>query len=154
VATAHVLTRPGRYLTFLLSRRYFAIRSDSVRHIVPASDIRVITGGPAYLCGSVGANGRLVAVLDLREQLGLGPRPLRSTACVVVVGLSAACPVSAVGIVADKLSEVVEFRPGEIRGSKAQQRIQGRPYGRPKTLLDPEELLSASQWSELRSRIL
>jgi purine-binding chemotaxis protein CheW len=154
VATAHVITRAGKYLTFQLSRQYFAIRSDCVRHIVPASDMQVISGGPPYLYGSVGANGRLIPVLDPRERLGLSARPLRANACVVVVGLSPSCALSVVGIVADKLSEVVEFRPAEIRGSTAQQRIQGRPYGRPKTLLEPEDLLSAEEWAEVRSRAL
>ena len=154
MATAHVITRAGKYLTFQLSRQYFAIRSDCVRHIVPASDIRVIRGDPSYLYGSIGANGRLVPVLDIRERLNLGTRPLRATACVIIAGLSPSCPISAVGVIADKLSEVVEFRPTEIRGSTAQQRIQGRPYGRPKTLLELDELLSTIEWAEVRSKML
>lgn len=154
MATAHVVGRAGKYLTFQLSRQYFAIRSDCVRHMVPASDTRVVQGGPSHLYGSIGANGRLIPVIDLRERLGLRSRPLPDTACVVMIELSGSCPVSVVGIVADKLSEIIEFRPGEIRGSTAQQRIQGRPYGRPKTLLEPEELLSPMEWSQIRTRML
>jgi chemotaxis signal transduction protein len=154
VATAQVITRAGKYLTFQLSRQYFAIRSDSVRHILPISDVRVIPDRLPYLYGSVAANGRLIPVLDIREQLQLNTRPLRPTACVVVVALGCNCPVSLAGIVSDKLSEVVDLRVVEIRGSVAQQRIQGRPYGRPKTLLEPEDLLTADQWVEVRSMML
>jgi purine-binding chemotaxis protein CheW len=154
VATAHLITRAGKYLTFQLSRQYFAIRSDTVRHIVPASDVHVIPDRLPFFYGTAATNGRLIPVLDLRERLGLHTRPLRATACVVIIALGPACPVTLAGIIADKLSEVVDFRMVEIRGSIAQQRIQGRPYGRPKTLLEPEELLTQEEWAQLRSTML
>lgn len=154
MATAEVLTRAGKYLTFQLSRQYFAIRSDRVRHIVPATDVSVTPGRLPFVYGSVAANGRLIPVLDVREQLGLNVRPLRSNACVLIVALDGVGPVTLVGLIADKLSEIVDFRMTEIRGTVAQQRIQGRPYGRPKTVLEPNEVLTQSQWAELRSVIL
>jgi chemotaxis signal transduction protein len=151
VATAELLPRAGKYLTFQLSRQYFAIRSDCVRHILPATSIRLMPDRLPFLYGSVMANGRAVPVIDIRERLHLASRSLRPTACVVTVALSPSCPISVVGVVADKLSEVVDFRMTEIRGCIAQQRIQGRPYGRPKTMLEPEDLLTREQWEQLRA---
>ncbi len=154
MATAHLITRAGKYLTFQLARQYFAIRSDIVRHIVPASDVRVTPDRMPYFYGTAATNGRLIPVLDFRERLSLPTRPLRATACVVILALGPGCPVSLAGILADKLSEVIDFRMVEIRGSIAQQRIQGRPYGRPKTLLEPEEILSTEEWAQVRSMML
>ena len=154
MATAQVGARAGKYLTFQLSRQYFAIRSSCVRHILPVTDVRVIPDRLPFFYGSVAANGRLIPVLDIREQLQLNTRPLRPTACVVVVALGGNCPVSLAGILADKISELIDFRVIEIRGSIAQQRIQGRPYGRPKTVLDPEDVLTYEQWIEVRSMMM
>ena len=71
LASSPVVLQAGKYLTFQLSRQYFETRSDCVLHIVPASHIRVISGGPPHLCGSVDANARLIAVVHVREHLGL-----------------------------------------------------------------------------------
>ena len=151
---AEVAPKAGRYITFQLSRQYFAIASDRVRQILPATDVRNADDRVPYLYGAIPANGRLIPVLDVREKLGLGSRPARPTACVLVIGLNGNCPVKLVGMMADKLSEVVEFRASEIRGATAQQRIEGRPYGRPKIVLDPEHLLKPGEWSKLHSIVL
>lgn len=154
MAEAEVTTRAGRYITFQLSRQYFAIPSDRVRQILPASDVRTTDDRVPYLYGAIPANGRMIPVLDIRQKLGLGARPTRPSACVLVVNLHGNCPVKVVGMVADKLSEVVEYRASEIRGSTAQQRVEGRPYGRPKTLLDPEQLLKPLEWTKIHSVVL
>lgn len=151
---AEVTTRAGRYVTFQLSRQYFAIPSDRVRQILPASDVRTTDDGVPYLYGAIPAYGRLIPVLDVRQRFGLSSRPVRNSACVLVIGLEGNCPVKLVGMMADKLSEVVEFRASEIRGTTAQQRIEGRPYGRPKTVLEPEQLLKPPEWTKLHSIVL
>ncbi len=152
--TGEVSARAGKYVTFQLSRQYFAIRSECVRHILPAIDIRVLPGRLPSLYGCVASSGRMIPVLDIREQLGLHVRPLRPGASILVISLDRSCPVGLAGLLADKLSEIVEFRAGEIRGSTAQLRIEGRPYGRPKTLLELEELVSLDHWAKLRSMAL
>lgn len=153
--TAQVTARAGKYVTFQLSRQYFAIRSDKVRQILPASDVRKSAQLSApFLFGSVAANGRLIPVIDIRDRLGLPARAARSSTCVIIVTPDGPASVPAVGIIADKLSEVVDFRSTEIRGSTGQLRIQGRPYGRPKTLLEPDELLERDEWVQLRSVLL
>jgi chemotaxis signal transduction protein len=151
VPTAEVSARAGKYLTFQLSRQYFAIRSECVRLILPAMDVRPLPGRLPSLYGCVASSGRMIPVLDIRAQLGLDTRAVRAGASVLVISLDVSCPVALAGLVADKLSEVVDFRSFEIRGSTAQLRLEGRPYGRPKTLLQPEELLSSDAWEELRS---
>jgi chemotaxis signal transduction protein len=106
------------------------------------------------LAGAIGTNGRTIPVLDFRHRLGLNAKTIPTSACVLVIEMASECPMKRVGILADKLSEVVEFRASEIRGSTAQQRIEGRPYGRPKTLLEPEQLLRPGEWTKLRSAVL
>ena len=93
--TAPVTARAGKYVTFQLSRQYFAIRSDRVRQILPISDVRKTAQlSVPFLYGSVGANGRLIPVIDIRDRLGL-PVVRQSSTCVIVVTPEA--PSSAAG---------------------------------------------------------
>ena len=151
---ADVTTRAGKYITFQLSRQYFAIASDRVRQILPANDIQPANAAVSCLCGAIAANGRLIPVLDVRRKLGLSARPAPKTACVLVLEIDRGGPVKTVGVIADKLSEVVDYRTSEIHGTTVQQRVEGRPYGRPKTLLAPEHLLDPDEWLALKSVVL
>ncbi len=149
MALAEVQSRAGKYVTFQLSRQYFAIRSDRVRQILPVADVRPAQQSVPFLQGSVAANGRLIPVVDVRDRLAVNVRPFRSTASVLVIALDGNCPLSSVGVIADKLSEVVDFRDSDIRGNTAQQHMQGRAYGRPKTLVELETLLTREDWALL-----
>lgn len=147
-------TRDRQYVTFQLSRQYFAIRSDRVRQILPTTDLRAPAHAAPYLVGTVPSNGRLIPVLDLRDRLAMNVRPARPHGSVLVVSLDESIPLGVVGLVADKLSEVVEVRDRDVRGSIIQQRIGGRPYGRPKTVINLETLLETAEWAQIRAAAL
>jgi purine-binding chemotaxis protein CheW len=142
-----VQSRAGKYVTFQLSRQYFAIRSDRVRQIVPAKAIRPASGGIPYVRGSVGANGRLIPVVDVRDRVAAMVQPVRAGASVLIVSLDGDCPIGMVGLIVDRLSEVVDLRETDIHGNLAQQHLHGRPYGRPRVLLEPETLLTREDWN-------
>jgi purine-binding chemotaxis protein CheW len=138
-------------LTFQLSRQYFAVRSDRVRQILPASDIREVRDCRPYLQGSIATNGRLVPVVDVRERLAQNAVRLGTDASVLIMSTADNCPLGVIGVIADKLSQVIEFQDSEIRGTTAQRRIDGRPFGRPKTIIELDRLLTAEEWAYLQS---
>jgi chemotaxis signal transduction protein len=144
-------SRDCQYITFQLSRQYFAMRSDRVRQILPITDLRAVKSDVPHLIGTIASNGRLIPVLDLRDRLALNVRPARTSGSVLVIALEEPVPLSVVGLLVDKLSEVVEVRDSEIRGNVVQQRVGGRPYGRPKTLVELEMLLEESDWERIRA---
>lgn len=154
MALADLENSAGKYVTFQLSRQYFAIRSDRVRQILPIGDVRSTTQRIPYMCGSVAANGRLIPVLDVRDRLAANIRPARANGSVLVVSLDERCALGIVGLIADKLSEVVHLKETDIRGSIAQMRIDGRPYGRPKILVEVESLLQPDEWDRVRAVLL
>lgn len=151
---AEVDNRAGKYVTFQLSRQYYAIRSDRVKQILPMSDVRQVPQTVPFLAGAVGCNGRLIPVVDLRERLASEVKPPRPSGSVLVVSLNSGCPLTLAGVIADKLSEVVNLKESEIRGNIAQMRIDGRPYGRPKTVIEVESLLQFEEWARIRSVLL
>lgn len=151
---ASIHSRAGKYVTFQLSRHYFAIRSECVRQILPLADVRGTTQRAPFLYGAAGTNGRLIPVLDVRERLALNARPPRPNGSVLVIVPDGSCPLMSVGLVVDKLNDVVDIRENEIRGNVAQVRVGGRPYGRPKTVLEVEGLLDPREWEAIRQALL
>ena len=117
---------PGSYLTFQLGRQYFAVESRKVRAVVARRDANM-------------------PVVDVRARLGLPRNTNGGAAWALVLGVHN----RAVGIEADSLSEILDVRERDIRNGVIQLRLNGRPYGRPKTLFDPDRLFSAEELDTL-----
>ncbi len=54
-----------------------------------------------------------------------------------------------VAVEADVLSEVIEVRDRDFRDGVIQLRYNGRPYGRPKVVVDPESLFKSDEIESL-----
>ena len=152
MATSSIFhTRAGKYIAFQIARRYFAVEAHRVRTVVPANTMQPVDHGIDFVQGVVRVNGREFPVLDAKSRLGVAehkPRP-RGSVLVIEVGVrgSGAC----IGLVADKLIEVLDVREREIRGNVVQLRSNGRPYGRPKMLLDLEHLVTKEELVRLQT---
>jgi chemotaxis signal transduction protein len=109
--------------------------------------MRPASGRISCLRGSVGANGRLIPVVDVRDRLTANIQPAPSGASVLILSLDGDCPIGTVGLIVDRLSEVVDLRETDIHGNLVQQHLHGRPYGRPKVLIELETLLTREDWS-------
>lgn len=144
-------TRAGKYVTFQISRRYFAIEARRVRSVAPAKDVLPLEHELPFVRGALPMRGRRIPVIDIRDRLGLPwPASHRHTA-VILIDIDDICGLPCVGIVADRTSEIVEFRDRDFRDNVIQVRSYGRPYGRPKLLFDPTALLTAEELASLKS---
>ena len=152
MATSSIFhTRAGKYIAFPIARRYFTVEAHRVRTVVPANTMEPGDHGIDFIQGLVRVNGREFPVLDVKSRLGVAehkPRP-RGSVLVVEVGVrgSGLC----IGLVADKLIEVLDVREREIRGNVVQLRSNGRPYGRPKMLLDLEHFVTKEELACLQT---
>jgi purine-binding chemotaxis protein CheW len=152
MATQSVIaSRAGKYVTFQLSRHYFAIEARRVRQVMPAKEVHPIEHPLPFVRGALIIKGRRVPVVDVRDRLGLRDRGSHPRSSVVLVDIPDVCGVPYLGIVADRMTDVLEFRDRDIRDNVVQLPPYGRPYGRPKTLLNVDLLLSAEEWESLKS---
>jgi chemotaxis signal transduction protein len=146
-----VHTRPGKYVAFQIARRYFVVEAQRVRTVAPASSLRPLEDGLDLVKGTVHVNGRELPVVDLRARLGLAGKRPRPQASVIVLEVGANAPRAHIGVLADKLTDVLEVRERDIRGNVVQLRCAGKPYGRPKVLLDLERLVTEEELTRLRA---
>ncbi len=145
------LTRAGKYVTFQISRHYFAIEASRVRQVGPSRDIVPYDHPMPLVCGVVVLRGRRIPVVDIRDRLGFADRASHPRSSVMLIDTLGISGLPLVGLVADKMTDVVEFRDRDFRANVVQLRPYGRPYGRPKTLLNLDTVLSQEEIAELKA---
>lgn len=104
----------GQYVTLALGSEVFAVPVDYVREILDYKAPFAIPEGPAYLLGLMDVRGRATPTLDLRVKLGLpATEPTLSTR-VLVLDIPLADRVLALGLVADRVIEVIAVAQEQV----------------------------------------
>lgn len=104
----------AQYVTLGLGEEVFAVPVDYVREILDYAPPSAIPEGPDYLLGLTDVRGRGTPTIDLRTRLGLAPAPIASSTRILVLDVPLTDRVLALGLVADRVIEVVSFRADQI----------------------------------------
>jgi len=108
----------AQYVTFSLGDEVFAVPVDVVREILDHEEAFKIPNGPDYLLGLRDVRGQGVPTIDLRLKLGLTKTVTTAHTRVLVMdipmGSGAASRMLTLGMVADRVYEVVPFRRDQI----------------------------------------
>lgn len=97
-------------LTFGLGGERYAVETKHVREVVRLAHCTPMPGTPSYLLGVINLRGEILAVVDLRELLGLARETPTDRSWVVVLGADRA----EFGVVVDEVGELVPLRRGEV----------------------------------------
>ncbi len=71
-------------VVFRLNGTLFALDIQSVQEIVKQSDIVSVPGAPPFILGIVNLRGRIMAVVDTKQLLGIGETPADKVLVMVV----------------------------------------------------------------------
>jgi purine-binding chemotaxis protein CheW len=104
----------AQYVTLGLGAEVFAVPVAYVREILDYRPPFAIPEGPGYLLGLTDVRGRGVATIDLRAKLGLAPEPPSQSTRILVVDVPLADRVLSLGLVADRVIEVVAIAEADI----------------------------------------
>ena len=99
-----------QYVTFALGSEVFAVPVAVVREILDHEEAFRIPNGPDYLVGLRDVRGQGVPVIDLRLKLGLSRTVPTPHTRVLVVDITLGERQLTLGLVADRVFEVVAFR--------------------------------------------
>jgi len=104
---------PRTYVTFILADQTLAVDVAMVRRILDMQIVTRLPNAPGDLLGMIDISGETVALVDLPGRLGLhGGEPGASRRIIVLeVGSD---PVTAIGVIADRVLGVVEIPEAEI----------------------------------------
>jgi purine-binding chemotaxis protein CheW len=111
--TAH----ENQFVTLCLGAEVFAVPVSMVREILDYRDSFRIPEGPGYLLGLIDVRGRGTPVIDLRTKLGLAKVPPDSATRIMVMDVPLGDRTLALGLVADRVLEVVSFTDTQIEAA-------------------------------------
>ncbi|CAN7244297.1 chemotaxis protein CheW [Rhizobium sp. LjRoot254] len=104
----------SQYVTFALGEEVFAVEVEIVREILDYEDAFKIPNGPDYLLGLRDVRGHGVPTIDLRLKLGLSRTVPTPHTRVLVLDIPLSDRLLTLGMVADRVFEVVPFRRDQI----------------------------------------
>lgn len=107
----------AQFVTFALGQEVFAVPVEVVREILDHEDLFKIPNGPDYLMGLRDVRGQGVPTIDLRLKLGLSGTVATSNTRVLVLDVPLDHRVLTLGMVADKVFEVIPFRRSQIEAA-------------------------------------
>jgi chemotaxis signal transduction protein len=145
------------YLTFAVGDEEYGVSVLKVREILEYETVTRVPRAPSFVRGVINLRGRVVPVVDLSVRFGLAPSPVTNRSCIVIVEADLDGEAVVMGLVADAVSQVVEFLPGEIepapsfgtRADVAYLAGLGRRDRGFVLLLDLERVLSAADAQEV-----
>lgn len=103
-----------QFVTFSLGDEVFAVPVAVVREILDHEDAFKIPHGPDYLLGLRDVRGQGVPVIDLRLRLGMTGTVKTPHTRILVMDIPLTDRTLAVGVVADKVFEVIPFLHKDI----------------------------------------
>ena len=103
-----------QYLTFFLADQQYAVGVLNVKEIIEYGIVTKVPATPAYVRGVINLRGSVVPVLDLAVKFGLPPMPVGRRTCVVIMETTMLGEKVVMGIVADAVSQVIQFSAQDI----------------------------------------
>jgi purine-binding chemotaxis protein CheW len=148
-----VVVRGGKFLTFFLSDEEYGIEILKVHEIIGRQPITRVPHTKKYLKGVINLRGKVIPIVDARLKFGMPAVEGTNETCIIVVhvhGLE-------VGIVVDRVSEVIDIHDGETEPAPAfgtgcnTDYILGigKAQGRVMILLDIGRVLLASELTHI-----
>jgi purine-binding chemotaxis protein CheW len=103
-----------QYLTFYLGQDEFAVAVLSVKEIIEYGVVTRVPTTPAYIRGVINLRGSVVPVIDLSVKFRLEESAVSRRTCIVIVETTLNGERVVMGVVADAVSQVIEFSPDDI----------------------------------------
>lgn len=143
-----------QWVTFTLENEVYGINVMQVQEVLRYTEIAPVPGAPNYVLGIINLRGNVVTVIDTRSRFGLESNEVTDNTRVVIIEADK----QVIGILVDKVSEVVYLRASEIdeapnvgndESAKFIQGVSNRK-GELLILVDLNKLLSDDEWDELK----
>jgi purine-binding chemotaxis protein CheW len=147
----------GKFLTFDLAEEEYGLEILRVREIIGMMAITPVPRTPDFVLGVINLRGKVIPVIDLRLKFGLPYKEPDERTCVIVVEVMSDGRTVQMGIVVDRVNEVVYVKAGEVEPTPSfgvaldtafilgMAKVQGKV----KILLDIDRVLTTSEVAAL-----
>lgn len=104
----------GQYLTFFVAGEEYAVSILKVKEIIEYDTVTVVPNTAPWIRGVTNLRGNVVPVIDLAVKFGLPASQVSKFSCIVITEVSYDGEKLTMGVVADSVSQVVDFLENEI----------------------------------------
>lgn len=104
----------GQFLTFFVAGEEYATTILKIREVVEFDAITVVPNTPAWIRGVINLRGSVLPVVDLAVKFGLPPSSISKLSCVVVAEVASGDIFMTMGMLADSVSQVIEFTAKDV----------------------------------------
>ena len=144
--SAMVDPRAGKYLTFFLSNEEYGVEILKVQEIIGRMPITPVPLTSKYIRGVINLRGKIHPIMDLNVKFGMNQTEITDETGIIVIKTASLM----VGIMVDKVSEVVNMASGDIEdtpsfGSDVNMEYLlgiGKAGGRIRLLLDIDKVIT------------
>jgi len=106
--------RAGKYLTFKLAEEEYGLEILKVREIMGLMPVTRVPQTPAFVRGVINLRGKVIPVVDLRMKFGMPCIEDTEETCIIVVDVARKGQVTNMGIVVDRVEEVLDISGNDI----------------------------------------
>ncbi|QSR34615.1 chemotaxis protein CheW [Marinobacterium iners] len=107
-------TTPRQILSFMLDGDSFGVEISGIQEVLEYRDVTRVPRTPDYMLGVLNLRGRVIPVVDLRRLFGMQIAPVSVETCIVIIDVELDGKRTPLGVLADRVNEVVELDPALI----------------------------------------
>ena len=100
----------GMYLTFDLANEGYGLEIRYVTEIIGIQSVTRVPDMPEHVIGVLNLRGKVIPIIDVRLRFRMSQRDYDDRTCIIVVNVND----NSVGLVVDKVSEVVDIPKDQI----------------------------------------
>ncbi len=141
-------SQKGKYMTFKSGNECFGLKIQYVNEIIQFQAVTAVPETDDYIKGLINLRGKVIPVIDVRLRFNQEPFEYNDRTCIMVINVKS----TVVGLVIDKIAEVVEIKEENILPPPTMGRVDkmhhkyvygiGKVGDSVKLLLDPDKLLN------------
>lgn len=103
-----------KYLMFFLNTEYYGIPILKVNEIIGLMEVTHVPRTPDFMKGVINLRGKIIPIIDLRLKFNMPERAYDEQTCIIIVEIPIQGHTSFVGIIVDKVAEVVNIQNVDI----------------------------------------
>jgi purine-binding chemotaxis protein CheW len=147
-------SRAGKYLTFFLANEEYGVEILKVQEIIGRMPVTPVPLTSRYIRGVINLRGKIHPIMDLNIKFGMNETRITDETCIIVIKT----PTLMMGILVDKVSEVVNVASGDIEdtpsfGADVNTEYLlgvGKTGGQVRLLLDIEKVITANDFIDMK----
>jgi len=147
----------GKYLTFELGEESYGLGILKVQEIIKMQEITKVPRTPEHVQGVINLRGKVMPIIDMRKVFDMEEVEESRDTCIIVVQLWSGVDSFTMGVIVDKVAEVLaigvdEIEPAPSFGTQVDTQFilgMAKTKNSVKILLDAEKLVDTETVSSL-----